>query len=135
MSLMLIFSTEYFFFETERWWAIPRRVAGEMKLDVEEIVRRAKRVLNPVTEDEDGKHNTKIGCVIPGCLGKIVREVSYRYLGDPGNMIIGPGSRSQRSKSIKLYCDDCQVLYNDLPKNKPSKKSNKRKPVRKTIRK
>ena len=73
---------------------------------------------NKARKDEGGQEKTGFKCTGRECEGEIIREVSFQYLGDPMQMIIGPGSRSQRTQITELYCQECGITYHHLPKSK-----------------
>lgn len=45
------------------------------------------------------------------CSGRLLQETVFEYVGDPMNMIVGPGSRNQMSKRTTTYCGECGALY------------------------
>lgn len=66
-----------------------------------------------------GIRETKVRCVTNNCPGMIVEKLSYQYLGDPGLLMVGPGSSRQLSPVTELYCPNCGISYHHLPKLRP----------------
>lgn len=62
-----------------------------------------------------GTHDTGIPCVIPSCEGSVMKEVCYKYFGDPRQLILGPGGRHQYTTVATFYCSTCGVSYHHMP--------------------
>ena len=97
-----------------------------------EIERDFRKAVEKQRKEEEDRYKPRTSRQTVGgcsCGGKIVRETktSYKYFGDPMQMIIGPGHRDQLSQVVETetYCTSCKVLYSNSGKIEPKKKAAK----------
>ena len=60
-----------------------------------------------------GVTDTGIECVVQ-CGGTIARDISYRFVGNPLDMVMG--GRNDNTRFEELYCSRCGISYHHLPK-------------------
>ena len=92
----------------------------ELKISPQKLHKIFKGAAKEVKEalegnDNLGKHDTQVPCAIPSCKGTIIEHRHKEYLGDPMDLIIGPGSRNQMTLVVNRYCSRCGISYHHLP--------------------
>lgn len=96
--------------------AEPKKLSKKKQQEIHNLMTRlAKEVKERVDKEQSG-HAMLSGTVDCGpckvCTGgRVVKEESQRYFGDPAKAIIGPGYRSQLTTVSKMYCKDCGIMY------------------------
>ena len=77
-----------------------------------EVEARVRNVLGLDPKPDPGPK-----CVV--CEGPLTEKSWSSYVGDPMQMIIGPGSRNQMTAQHAIWCPQCGLQYRSLPKEQP----------------
>lgn len=77
----------------------------------DERVRRPRRHEEAMSRDFEAE----IVGACRVCAGQVVRVTRFVYRGGPMHRIVGPGSKNQMSRDVKIACSECGVMYSKPP--------------------